>query len=729
MNQELGRASFELDEAEEQGGVDIRQVTAVLREHLAVIAACVVGVTLLAVLAVWQMTPIYSATSEVAVETQQTQVVDIEQVMSGLAPDIATMKTQSSFLTSNKLIGKLVDELKLQRDPEFAVRQSRFSLFAPGTWFAAPASAPPQRSALQQMQDRARLVDRVSNAFDVRVTPQSYVLTVTARSRDPRKAALLANTLARLYIDEQVVMKNAAALGANRWLEQRVGELRDAAIAADKAAEMYRAENGLVGESGATIDVQQLTELNSQLIIARTDRSTKAARVSELRRLVTSGEGMDTSSAALDSPLIQRLREQETTVLRKLSELRSTYGPLHPKIRTAQSELTDLRDKIASEIRKIAAAATNDLTAASMRERALSDAVMAARGRTGTAGVSEVRLRELERQAESARAIYANFLNRFNETREQVGLQTPDARIVSQALIPLSPSAPRGKLIVAMAALGSLLLGIALAFLLEWLDNSVRNPKFVEEAGGGTVLTLVPLTDPEGGNPEDVVVNRPASQLAESLRSLHQVLTMVDVDRPTQVLMVTSSLPGEGKTYLSATLSRAAPERYKRVLLIDCDLRRPRVHKAFGMTNDIGLSDVLSGAATLEEALKQDPLTRTQLLLAGSRVPNPVDMLRSQQFAELIRRLRGEFDQIIIDTPPFIPLADARVVAGHVDKLLLCVHWGRTPRPVLANVLRTIRRFGLPLAGAVLGQVDMKRHSAQSYGSYSYYYYRYGNYE
>ena len=706
------------------------------------IAASVISITILAVLVVMQMTPLYSATSSVAINTQKTKIVDVEQVVGGIAPDLAGMETQAAILRSPTLTGKLIDKLKLDLDPEFSAparnaleaTKPQFRLFDPSTWFKSTDSqvslavAKPKLSPKAAAIERSRLIKSVSGAFKIKIQPRSYVLAITATSVDADKAATLANGLAEVFIADQIETKYDATRRAGVWLEGRVAELKSDAVAADQQASAYRAATGLVGGSGGGVASQQMTEINSALIMARVARAEKAAQLSQIRRLTDSGAGLDSSTGTLESPLIQNLRQSESEVLRKLSELKTTYAPQHPKIVNANAELRDLREKIGVEVRKIGQSTANELAVASARESALAGSLASARGATGASGMAEVRLRELERQADAAKTLYENFLNRFKETREQVGIQTPDARIVANANVPLSASYPNKTNAVMAAFLVSILVGLALVFLLERLENTIRNPDALERLTGAPLLSLVPSAKFEGAAPEDIVIDNSLSQTAEGLRTLRNALSLIDVDSPPKVVMITSSLPGEGKTFLSSTLARSALDGYGRVLLIDADLRRPRVHKVFDLLNEAGLAEVVSGAARLEDVVQRDPRSRVEILTAGRRSPSPMDLLRSQAMADFVQRMRQSYDMVIIDTPPFAPLADAQIIAKLVDKIVLAVRWGQTPVPVLRNVMNIMMRLHVPIAGTVLTQVDMQRYANYGYGEYGYYYHRYGSY-
>lgn len=743
MDYEVGRSAPEITaQTNAVGGFDFRDLIAILRRRWKVIAASIVTITILAMLVVWQITPEYSATSSVAINTQKTQILDVEQVLGGVAPDLAGMETQAAILRSSTLIGKLIDTLKLDLDPEFStdaaealkVSKPQFAWFNPTTWLKSGDSQVSlvitrSGSSKATAAARSRLIRSVGDAIKIKIQPRSYVLTITTTSVDAGKAARLANTLADVFIADQIETKYEATRRAGMWLDGRVAELKTAAVAADQAAAAYRAATGLSsGGGGSSVASQQLSEINSALIMARVARAEKAAQLGQIRRLTDSGTGLEASAATLESPLIQSLRQQEAEVMRKLSELKTTYAPQHPKIINANAELRDLREKISVEVRKIGQSTANELAVASAREAALAGSLASARGATGASSMAEVRLRELERQADAAKTLYETFLNRSKETREQVGIQTPDSRIVATANLPLVPSYPNKTNVVLIALLASIIVGLALAFLLERLENTIRHPDVLERLTGTPLLSLVPVAEESESAPEDIILDVPLSQASESLRTLRNALSLVDVDHPPRVIMITSSLPGEGKTFLSSTFARSALDGYGRVLLIDADLRRPRVHKVFGLENDVGLAEVVSGAAKFADVVKRDPRSRVEILAAGRRSPSPMDLLRSQNMASFLKTMRESYDLVIIDTPPFAPLADAQIVAKLVDKIVLAVRWGETPVPVLRNVMKLMQRLDVPIAGTVLTQVDMQRYANYGYGDYGYYYHRYGSY-
>lgn len=727
-------ASNRSGEFEEEGGLDLSGLVLFLKRRWKQIVGTAILIAVLTVLALLQMTPLYTATSTVAVQTQKQKVVDVQDVLSGLSPDQATMETQAQILRSNRLAGMVADQLHLDGDPDFnpelAARARKFSILDPKTWFGGAGEAN-KIVELPPDQLRMKIVDAVARSFTVTPVARSYVLTISARSPDPKKAALLANALAEAYITDGIDAKYEATRRASAYLQKRVDELRSQAVAADRAAEAYRSQAGLVGsDTGATVASQQMSELNSQLVQARAERAAKEAQLAQIRTLAAGGSdgGVEASGAILNSPLIQRLREQESEVVRKLGELQATYGARHPKIINANAELRDLRSKIADEVRKVAASTASDVQISRAREATLQASLSRIEGAVSAGGQASVRLRELERESDANKSVYEVFLNRLKETNQQVDLQTADARVVSQAEIPSVASFPKFGMSVAGALLFGLLVGVALAAALEQLDNTVRSAETIENLGGGAALSFVPLLKAGNGRPEDIVVERPETMVPEALRTLRSALALSDVDNPPKVVMLSSSVPGEGKTFTSVGLARVSAQSGARTILLDADMRHPRVHRALGIENAGGLVQVLSGEVTLDEVLKTDEATGLQVLTAGSGAGNPPDLLRSDQMAQLVARLRNHYDFVVIDCPPFAPLTDSQIVSRLADKMLLVVRWGSTPVPVVQNTIKQIHRIGAPLVGSVLSQVNFSRHARYGYGDYGYHYSRYKGY-
>ena len=397
-----------------------------------------------------------------------------------------------------------------------------------------------------------------------------------------------------------------------------------------------------------------------------------------------------------------------------------------------RAEVVDLRRKIAAEVKKIVQGLRNEVAVARARE---AEMVRNMRGlETRVAGLNQrqVQLRALEREAKANRTLYETFLTRFKETNEQQEFQRPDARIVSLADMPNSPSAPKKMLLLIVSVVLSAGAGLALVFVLESLDKGFRSMDDIEVGTGVPAVGLVPALSglsSMGKDPQEIILDKPNSALAESVRALHASILLSNVDNPPKTVLFTSALPSEGKTSLSLSLARlVARTGSKRVVIIDGDLRRPLVHRHLGMDIVPGLVQLLAEEASMEDVLRRDEPSGAYVLTAGGTPANPTDIITSEHFARLLDNLKSAFDLIVIDSSPVLAVSDSRILSRLADKTIFVVRWAETRREVVRLGLKQILEAGGDLAGIVLSMVNVKKHSRYGYGDSGYYYGRYRKY-
>lgn len=713
--------------------VDVRAIWQVLRRRAAVILGIVACITVATLLVVFQLTPLYTATTLVLLDPREQQVVDIEAVMSGLPPDSAVVDSEVEVLRSRRLAARVVDQLNLMEDDEF-----NGALQEPGLLASLnPIALFSQGEQLDQETSRQRQLNKVIDAFHSRLgvgrRGLTYVIAIRFTSDDAAKATQIANKTAELYILEQLEAKYEATKRANEWLNGRLSELRNDVRAAEEAVEIYRRDNDLVSTSGLTVNEQQLAELSGQLILARADLAEKEATFRRFQDLRRSGSGTDTLANVLQSPVIAQLRQQEAEVDRRRAELSSRYGDRHPEMIKVRAERRDLAVAINREVTRTVANVENEVEVTRTRVASLEQSLQDLEGRSGEGGLKEVRLRELESDAEAIRNLYESFLERFKQTSEQTNLQESDARILSGATVPTEPSYPNKTLFLLLALLLSGMAGVGVAFLLEHLDDAFSTVRQLEERLGLPHLASVPDVASEIGSgklkaPFDVILKRPLSAYSEAFRALRSGIMLSDVDTPPKIVMITSALPADGKTTTAISLARAAAAAGLRTVLLDCDLRRPSVHKSLKVTPKAGVVEFLAGQATLDEALISDKEGGLLFLPVNSGAANPPDLLGSQHMNTLLNSLRQEFDFIVIDSAPVLPVVDSKVLSRFVDKVVFVVKWRDTPRDAAANAVRELKEAGADLAGVVFERLDLKRQKRYSYGDSGYYYGRYSKY-
>jgi succinoglycan biosynthesis transport protein ExoP len=721
---------------------DLQEVFRILWRRKSLIIATVVLLTAIAALVVLQITPLYTATVNVMIDTRQAKVTDIESVVSGMSGDMAAVYSEVEVLSSSSLIRRVVKKLNLTEDPEFNQNLRKKSwyddLLNLETYlsheFLVTTGLLREEGELSEEEAREALESQVVKAVTARLgigqVRRSLVIGVSFTSSNARKAALLANTIADHYIVDQLEAKFEATKRASSWLNDRLGSLRDAVQRSEAAVEAYRQEiSGKVGQ-GSKLTSQQISELNTQLILARTKKAEALARLDQVERLLASDGGLNTAAEVLNSPLVQRLREQEAQVIRKMSELESRYGPRHPQMIKVNAELRDLRLSIEREVKKIAQALKNESEVARARERSLEDSLRSLEAQGGQQNRAEIKLRELEREAQSNRALYENFLSRFKETREQEDLQQADARIISKADAPVVPSFPKKKLTLMVALVVSLFLGIALAFALERFDNSFRSADLVEQITGVPSVGMIPLAQGFLGQVRlsDFIKEKPTSAVAESMRGLRTSLLLSNVDNPPKVVGITSTVPSEGKSTAAMWLATVGAMSGQKVLLVDCDLRRPAVYKNFDIPNENSLVEVLANECEIQDAIHQIPSSNLYVLPAKSAQANALDLLSSDRMSQFMRFTRQHYDMVVLDCPPILAVSDTRVIGLLVDKMLYAIKWDSTPRGLVMTGLKAAAESKFNLAGTVLTQVNVRKHAKYGYGDYGYYYSKYKDY-
>lgn len=720
---------------------DLLSFIRVLRKRIGVIVGVTLGLTFLVVVGVFQMTPLYTAETLILLDQQKTQVVDVEAVMSGLGGDSATVDSQVEILRSRSIARRVVEELNLVEDPDFngALRApSLLSWISPGAWVSYFIQSASDQSATEEQRREATInsvVDSLVGSTSISRRGLTYVISLKFTTLSPAKAVKIANALADTYVVDQLEAKFDATKKANEWLSSRLATLRTQVQDSERAAEIYRTENGLENSGGTTLNEQQLSELNAQLILAKTNLAEKQSKYTRARQILSNGGSIESVADVLQSQTISTLRGKEAELARQQADLSSKYGPRHPSILNVDAQRRDIQNQIGREVQRIVGSIQNESSIAQSRVDSLQNSLNELKGTANMNNQAFVQMRELEREAEANKTVYESFLNRFKETSQQGGLQTPDARVISLATTPASPSYPRKGLVAVVAFVLSGLLGVGIALLIERLDNSLHTSQEVEETLGLAHLVSTPLVPDEKGPdgkkmlPQDYMLSKPLSAYSEAFRSLRSVLALSNVDSPPKLLLFTSSLPNEGKTTTSVSFSRAAAEAGLRVLLIDCDLRHPSVHKAFGTSSPkAGLVEVLAGKAALSEALVVDAATELHYLPIASGSANPPDVLTSGQMVRLLADMREKYDLVVLDSAPVLPVSDSRALSRLVDKTVFVVRWAETPKDAAQGGVRELRNYGADIAGVVLSAVDTTKQAKYGYGDGGYYYRRYSRY-
>ena len=561
---------------------------------------------------------------------------------------------------------------------------------------------------------RDMVITEFLDQSNILTTGKTYVIDILYYSVDRRLAAKIANTIAEKYLTAQLDQKLEATQRANVWLSDQIERLRTDVEAAERAVEDYRARAGLLRGGFNTLASSEVADLNTKYIEARAKSAEMEARVRQVAQLVNQPGGFDTIPDVLNNSLIQQLRQQEAVVIRKRAELTEELGPRHPTMIRVNEEIEKLRSQIATEVQKVVQGLRTEAQITKERERQFKAELDRVKSRVSKLNQSEVQLRALEREAEASRNLFESFLQRSRETSTQASLQEPDAVILSDAPVPLEPTYPPVFLIMGFVVVASLALGVGTVFLTEMFDKRFRSTEQIEDRVRVSPLGLSPAV--KKGKAVDEVVDDPLSPFSESIRRLNSAIQVSAAEgNAPKVVAVTSLVPGEGKTSVSVSLARLVARSGQKVLLIDFDGRRPSVHTALGLKLSPGVSDILLGAATVEEVINKDERSGADVVTAGRHVQDPAQLLGVGRLREFIAEMRDRYDLVIIDTPPLGAVADALILARRADATVLVSQWNKVLQDEVVWGIRQLRDAGATLAGVLITQANLKKQASYGY--------------
>lgn len=618
---------------------------------------------------IFHMEPLYTANAQVLIEAPPAQPANPLQAVPPPSADREKIASEVQVMLSRGLSAKAIQEFGLAGKVEFNASLDHSLMGTLRSYLGASGS---------QAEIAAKFASRLA-AFPVGT---SRVIAIEFTSVDPQLARDVANRVAQLYIEDQRTASLAVNKSAGSWMSSQIDTLRQRVAESEAKVEAYRSRTGLLVGNGGQIQSQQLSEVNTQLSVARAARAEAEARVATLRRLATSTSDdadAQSNSQVLQSQLIQQLRQQEATLKREVTQLSSDLLPTHPRMVQKRSELDALEAQIKSEIEKIIESVRKEAQVAGIRETNAERELRRLEQRRTVADRDQIELRALERDATAARNVLEAFLSRFTELslRDNIAIQDANARVISNAETPEAPSFPQKGPMLFLAGLVSFAFGLGAVFVAEAGNGSVRHLSDIELEAGVPVLAALPATRGK--------LTLDSGAFADGLRSLQLELGVAPAgEQRGRVVAVTSTARGEGRTTTAIGLARMMAEAGLRVLLIDGDFRRPGIARALGIEASKGFRDLVMGEATFEQVIAHDPLSPAHVISAGSEYPRSV--LTSPQLRPVMLGLAYAYDGIIIDCEP-ASSSDAQFLMRMADQCLYAVRWNATKREsVVANV-------------------------------------------
>jgi capsular exopolysaccharide synthesis family protein len=715
----------------------------ILREYLRVLIkrkwvvlgtlALVFGAALVATL---RSTPIYDAVGSIAINKPDPMLASLRDSGNAGAEyfDPTDLDTEVRILRSDLLSLQVIKQLNLDRLPEFG-----------GHGQPSTSSLELTTDALEPDSVRTNaLLGSFKGSLRVVLEPNTRVINIHYRSPNKQLAARVVNTLANTYIEQNFKTRFESTMQASDWLSRQLVDLQMKVETSQEKLVRYQKDHQILGiDEKQNITTAKLDELNRELTVAESERMQKES----VYHLAESG---DTESAAAvaagisqakssenTSALLERLQGQKVDLKIQVAQFSTQFGPAYPKLAQLNNQIAEIDSQLQNEMKKVSGRLRGDYLASLQRENMLRAALEEQKQQANKLNESAIEYSLLKRDFETNRTLYEGLLQKLKEAGVTAGLRSNNIRQVDIARTPAAPAEPNVPRNLGFGFVLGLTSGIGLAFLLEGVDNTVRTPEQAQAISGLPSLGMIPLGSklkPEA-NPrtlsvatskeavELITLSRPQSQMSESYRALRTSLLLTSLGAPPKTILITSALPQEGKTTTSINTATVLAQKGTRVLLIDADLRRPSIHKTLGMGPRAGLSNVLTGGTTLQQAtVRSTVLPNLFILPAGTPPPNPAELLASAQMFDLLAELREQYDHIVVDTPPTLSVTDAVVLATRVDAVVLVIRSGQTTKPALRRARDILAQVNARVAGVLLNAVNLDS------PDYHYYYEYQGKY-
>jgi succinoglycan biosynthesis transport protein ExoP len=660
-------------------------------------------------------TKVYRASSRIAIFPENSNVLGFKDAENGWVEtdNELALQTQASILESNSIALKVINAMHLDRDPRF-------------TGIRAKAAQPPRTATANSDEASALpLLAPFQSGLSVELVPGTRIVEVSYSNHDPRLAAQIVNTLDNTFIEENIRTHYESVTHTSDWLSQELTELRSKVETSEEKLVHYQKEHGILGlDEKQNVVTAKLDELNKELTIAEGDRIEKE---SDYKLAMASDPDVVEKALPGGSPLLDKLLERKADLNTQYAQLTTQFGPAYPKVAELSNELRQVSDEIAAEQARMLRRSRGQYLAAAQRVQMLQSAFEQQKQEANKLNESAIEYAALKRDADSNHQLYHDLLQKLKEAGISAGLKSSNIQVIDTAQVPrrpVTPNLPRNLAFGFIFGLGG---GIALSLVLENLDTTVRNVEDMGAIAALPTLAAIPLQLssangnarrslgllPPAHRDSDLQVlfthTQPRSPAAESFRALRTSLLLSNLGNIPRIILVTSSLPREGKTTVSANAALVMAQAGSRVLLVDADLREPAIARTFGIQSEGGISALIGGTKTLDEVLISAPQVPNLSILPAGAVPaQPTEILGSDAMKKFLARWRNEFDHIIIDTPPCLSFTDAVLLSREADGVLLVARWGQTTRSALRRASDLLMQVNANMVGIVLNGYDVR---------------------
>jgi polysaccharide biosynthesis transport protein len=729
----------------------VKSIASIVGRQFPVFLVVIPCVMTLGLLYLLTTPPSYTAVAKMLIDTRKVPAFQQQQMAADQTIDNVAVATQVEVLTSENVSIAVIKDLKLTEDPEFVGSGTGF-IGAIFKWISGTFDSGIVQSGSETL--RRALAGFEARRKVIRV-PQTYAMDISFWSVDPGKAAKIANAISEAYIVEQLEAKYQSTRRASAWLQDRLNSLGAEAAAATQAVVDFKQKNNMIESGGKLMNEQQMSEVNSQLILARAATAEAKARLDRIMQVMSEDVPDPSVADALKSAVVIKLREQYLELAGREAMWSKKYGPDHSATVSLRNQMLQTRHEIADEMQKIAESYKSDYEIALTRETSIRKSLDNAVALSHITNQAQVQLREFESKAQASRNMYDNFLQRYMEAVQQQSFPVSEARLITPATPPRSRSHPKTLSVVGLSMASGIMIAFGVAMFREASNGMFRMGAQVENVLHVRCLAMLAILKPVAPIAEDTkktlakerhisrskarhirrsnnllsyVVDAPFSQFTESLRSLKVAADLNGAVRANRVIGFTSSLPDEGKSTIAANFAALIAHAGSRVILVDADLRKPGLSQSFSPATSAGLVEVSVGETALKDALWTDPRTGLSFLPVGlqsAKLMHPNEILASTAIKSLIGELRNLFDYVIVDLAPLAPVVDTRTTASFIDSYVYVIEWGRTKIDLVKHSLSDAPEVYDRLLGVVLNKAKMSVVRRYEPHRTSYYYRKY----
>jgi succinoglycan biosynthesis transport protein ExoP len=709
--------------------VHLRDYLNVILKHRWTVLALTAVVVAFVTIKTLTTTYIYRATCQILIERGTPNIVSFQDVFM-LDSSTDYYQTQYRLLQSPSLVLRAIENLNLENNPLF---------------YPLPAQAKEgQVSAayahnLNPQQRQSALISTFLGGLKINPIDGTLLVDISFESPHPELAATAANGLAEAYIEQNLELKIGISQDAIEFLTKKIDELRVKVEESESALERYKEEKEIITvEEREMITPQKLAELNSQLLKAQLRRVELETLYNQIEKLSEQPEMVESTPRILDSRFIQSLKSEKIALEKEYSKINRKYGPKHPAIIRLSSQIATIKQKIELEVSKIVNSIKVEYELSKARENVLKRQFEEMKRQALELSKKGIEYAALKRLADSNREVYGTLLKRLRETDVTEDIETLNIRIVDRAEVPRSPVRPAKSKNIMLSVIVGLTLGIGLAFLLEYMDNTIKTHEDIEQRVQLPFLGTIPTirfnsqdngkeSEPSSSENKDLITStHPRSTSSEAYRSVRTSALLSTPESPPGKILIASAVPYEGKTITAANLAITMAQAGGKTLLLDTDLRKPRIHQIFTLDNTTGLSNIITTGQDPLSFIKKTDIPNLNVLTSGPIPPNPAELLGSNRMHELMKTFAANFDRIILDSPPLIVVTDASILSTICDGVILVVQANRTGLDVIQRGKELLQDVNARIIGVVLNNMDIERgRYFYYYPYYRYYYHRY----